>query len=120
MNRNTVAAELYTTYCAAVGGVNFNGDPLPTWDEFSTDEGKAKQVNAWLAMADAALEPVKSLLNALCPLTVLIPTLMDAINLDMDTSFQVSRVNDPEVLYDVTLAQLIDNARKAIEQTSES
>ena len=45
------AGELYTHYCKAVGGVAFNGDPLPTWDEFIADPKKTKQANAWLAVA---------------------------------------------------------------------
>lgn len=32
INRETVAKELYETYCTAVGGVAFNGDKLPDWE----------------------------------------------------------------------------------------
>lgn len=69
-----MADQLYTLYCASVGGVAHNGDPLPTWDEFSGDPKKEKQVFGWLrvgqsavarvelavraAVADAAQEPV--------------------------------------------------------------
>ena len=56
INREIVAEELYTTYCAAVGGFAFNGDPLPTWVEFSTDPLKTKQSEAWLAAADRAMD----------------------------------------------------------------
>lgn len=49
------ASHLYTIYCAAVGGVAFNCDPLPTWAEFAADPFKAKQANAWRAVATAAL-----------------------------------------------------------------
>ena len=42
-----VAALLYTTYSEAVGGVAFNGDKLPTWEEFSADPAKKKQADAW-------------------------------------------------------------------------
>lgn len=52
----TLAKELYTAYCAAVGGVAFNGDPLPDWETFSTDMNKVKQSNAWLAAAKRAME----------------------------------------------------------------
>ena len=45
------AGELYTTYCEAVGGKAFNGDPLPSWEQFQTDPTKEKQVKAWLAVA---------------------------------------------------------------------
>jgi hypothetical protein len=56
INRETVAKAIYTTYCAAVGGKAFNGDPLPDWETFSADETKQVQVNAWLAAADRAIE----------------------------------------------------------------
>lgn len=55
INRELVAKELYTTYCAAVGGVAFNGDALPDWETFSADSSKEKQSNAWLAAADRAM-----------------------------------------------------------------
>lgn len=42
---------LYETYCEQVGGVAFNGDKLPTWEQFSADPTKQKQVNAWHAVA---------------------------------------------------------------------
>lgn len=56
INRESVAKDLYETYCAAVGGVAFNRDPLPKWDEFRNDEKKQKQAEAWLATADRAME----------------------------------------------------------------
>lgn len=46
-----LAGELYTIYCAAVGGVAFNGEPLPDWEAFRADPAKGKQVNGWLALA---------------------------------------------------------------------
>lgn len=49
------AALLYQTYCAAVGGLAFNGDPLPDWETFASDPGKTKQVDAWLAVARQSL-----------------------------------------------------------------
>lgn len=55
INRDIVAEELYTTYCAAVGGVAFNGDPLPDWATFAADPAKTKQSEAWLATADRAM-----------------------------------------------------------------
>lgn len=45
------AGHFYETYCKAVGGVAFNGDPLPSWAEFRADTEKLKQSNAWLAVA---------------------------------------------------------------------
>ena len=54
-----LAGQLYTCYCQSVGGKAFNGDPLPTWDEFSADPAKAKQRQAWV---DVAAEAVNQLL----------------------------------------------------------
>lgn len=52
---NKIAGTLYETYCRAVGGVAFNGDKLPSWDEFSKDPTKTKQSDAWREVARAAL-----------------------------------------------------------------
>lgn len=51
-----VADDLYTVYCTAVGGVAFNGDPLPTWAEFVAHPDKQKQAAAWRAVASHVLE----------------------------------------------------------------
>jgi|AntRauTorcE11897_2_1112592.scaffolds.fasta_scaffold57136_2 hypothetical protein len=56
ISREYVAGELYRVYCEAVGGIAFNGDPLPDWDTFYSDESKQKQSNAWLEAADRAME----------------------------------------------------------------
>lgn len=53
---DAIAGRLYTVYCRAVGGIAFNGDKLPTWEEFSTDPSKEKQAKAWLAVAMATLD----------------------------------------------------------------
>jgi hypothetical protein len=45
------AGVLYDAYCANVGGVAFNGDPLPNWETFRSDPAKLKQVEAWRAIA---------------------------------------------------------------------
>ena len=50
-----LAGELYETYCQSVGGKAFNGDPLPSWADFSKDPAKQKQVEGWVAVANAAL-----------------------------------------------------------------
>lgn len=48
----------YEAYCAGVGGVSFNGDPLPTWEQLVeasiTDVKKARIVTAWNMAAAAA------------------------------------------------------------------
>lgn len=56
INEYIVAERLYTTYCQAVGGVNFKGDPLPDWEEFYNDESKRVQSTAWLKTAEAAMD----------------------------------------------------------------
>lgn len=50
-----LAEKMYDAYCAAVGGVAFNGDKLPAWKEFEADLTKAKQVAGWLKAALVAL-----------------------------------------------------------------
>ena len=47
-----LAKKAYETYCEAVGGVAFNGYKLPTWEEFSSNESKQKQANAWLKVGE--------------------------------------------------------------------
>lgn len=45
------AERMYESYCVAVGGKAFNGDPLPTWRQFRDDPTKLKQSEAWVAIA---------------------------------------------------------------------
>jgi len=51
-----IAGQLYETYCAAVGGKAYNGDPLPSWNAFLADASKKKQSDAWIEVARAAAE----------------------------------------------------------------
>ena len=51
-----LAGTLYDNYCMAVGGCAWNGDNLPTWDEFRGDETKNKQSDAWIQVAIVATE----------------------------------------------------------------
>jgi hypothetical protein len=46
----------YTAYCKAVGGVAFNGDPLPAWEVMVKDPTKVKIVRAWVEGADAVID----------------------------------------------------------------
>lgn len=46
---------LYSVYCEAVGGVAFNGDPLPGWADFAADPNKQKQADAWRSVAEQSL-----------------------------------------------------------------
>ena len=46
-----LAGLLYAAYSEEVGGVNFRGDALPTWEEFSMDSTKTKQTEGWIAVA---------------------------------------------------------------------
>jgi hypothetical protein len=50
------AGDLYGTYCKAVGGIAFNGDPLPSWEQFRADPSKKKQSDAWWQVACRAYE----------------------------------------------------------------
>lgn len=56
INKYIVAEIIYTEYCRSVGGVSYNGDPLPNWEEFSNDPEKTKQANAWLDAAQKAID----------------------------------------------------------------
>jgi hypothetical protein len=51
-----IAEDLYTLYCEAVGGVNFQGDPLPNWTSFRNDSKKKKQSDAWIVVAKRVME----------------------------------------------------------------
>lgn len=51
-----LAYIMYDTYCEAVGGKAFNGDPLPGSKEFFSDESKSKQSKAWIATAEVAID----------------------------------------------------------------
>lgn len=50
-----LAREAYDVYCAAVGGKAWNGQPLPTAEEFFTDSAKKLQADAWRAVAEYML-----------------------------------------------------------------
>ena len=57
INIDQLAGEMYSEYCAAVGGKAFNGDPLPTWEYFCADDlTKKKQIAAWIKVAEHARE----------------------------------------------------------------
>ncbi len=55
-NLEQTAGVLYSTYCGALGGFAFNGDPLPSWETFRADPAKQKQSDAWVATAEKAFE----------------------------------------------------------------
>ncbi len=56
-----LAGELYEIYCAEVGGKAWNGDPLPSWKEFRADPIKTLQSDAWVMVADKAVQKVSRL-----------------------------------------------------------
>lgn len=60
MSIDDLAGDLYARYCERVGGKAFNGDPLPTWDEFRNDPNKRVQANAWVAVAARAIAVLSS------------------------------------------------------------
>ena len=49
------AGHMYNVYCAAVGGKDASGAPLPDWAAFRADPANLPQVNAWLAVAQVKL-----------------------------------------------------------------
>jgi hypothetical protein len=49
-----LACLLYETYCRAVGGKAFNGDPLPRWIVFAADPAKRVQADGWRKVAEKA------------------------------------------------------------------
>jgi len=51
-----LAEIMYEEYNKAVGGKAFNGDPLPSWEDFYPHPDKQKQVNGWIASAKAAMK----------------------------------------------------------------
>jgi hypothetical protein len=53
-NSEDLARVAYTTYCAAVGGVSYNGDPLPSWEQQRGREDQ-KIPDAWVAAANAVV-----------------------------------------------------------------
>jgi len=55
-DRKDLAEMLYEAYCQAVGGVAYDGKPLPKWAEFVLDPAKQKQAQGWLKVADCALD----------------------------------------------------------------
>lgn len=56
INEEQIAGELYESYCRAVGGKAFNGDPLPDWTTFRSDPSKQKQSDAWVETARRAMQ----------------------------------------------------------------
>lgn len=56
MNEKPYAQELYGAYCAAVGGKAYNGQPLPSAQEFWDDPTKTAQAKAWEAVAEKAMK----------------------------------------------------------------
>lgn len=54
-DKEQFACKLYDVYCEAVGGKAWDGRPLPTSEEFFYDATKAKQADAWRAVAEFAL-----------------------------------------------------------------
>ena len=51
----TWVSQMYFVYCREVGGVAYDGNPLPDWETFKNDPAKKKQCHAWYAMGKAAL-----------------------------------------------------------------
>jgi len=60
MKRANVAGRLYDEYCKAVGGLAYDGKPLPVWHVFYSDSAKRKQANAWIHIAGLAEDIIKT------------------------------------------------------------
>lgn len=54
-----LAQRAYETYCEAVGGVAFNGDPLPTWEQQRARDDQ-KIPDAWVAVAQELAASVEA------------------------------------------------------------
>lgn len=63
LDTEAVAGILYDAYCAKVGGKAFNGDDLPTWKVFRADPSKRKQSDAWVVVAETAIETLDKYLR---------------------------------------------------------
>jgi len=50
------AKDAYEVYSEAVGGVNFQGDALPGWEEYRNDPTKTKTLQGWLAVGKFVIE----------------------------------------------------------------
>lgn len=55
MNVEKIARQFYDNYCLAVGGLAFNGDPLPKSEEFFEDPSKKLQADAWRGVAQNSI-----------------------------------------------------------------
>ncbi len=49
-----IAAQLYGTYCDALGGLAYDLQPFPSWTGLRSDPAKRRQTSAWLAVAALA------------------------------------------------------------------
>jgi hypothetical protein len=56
--KEQLAGQMYDAYCAAVGGLAFNGCKLPSWKEFAADPNKVKQADGWRTAAQAAIDEI--------------------------------------------------------------
>jgi hypothetical protein len=58
-----LAQKAYDKYSKGVGGKAFNGDPLPSWDDFAADPSKKKQVQGWLDVGQFIYDQTVSVLE---------------------------------------------------------
>jgi len=63
LDTEAIAGILYDAYCAKVGGKAFNGDDLPTWKTFRADPSRTKQSDAWVVVAETAIDTLRRLLT---------------------------------------------------------
>ena len=53
-----IAKELYETYNEAVGGKDYRGEPLPTWQDFRSNPDKKRTSDGWVAMGALVVDMV--------------------------------------------------------------
>lgn len=57
-DKENLARAMYDTYCEAVGGKAWNGQPLPGSGEFFADPAKKVQADGWRAAAATATDHI--------------------------------------------------------------
>lgn len=65
---NKFAKLSYEAYSKGVGGVAYNGDPLPTWEEILADPSKEKIVLGWKSVAKIIRIKMSSTLSGILEL----------------------------------------------------
>lgn len=117
----TVEAEarlFYDDYCESVGGVAFNGDPLPPASEFFEDPKKQLQANAYRhateRLYDRAAHEVEKVVEDLSNGGKLTPELQEVL----DNTPELTK-DDVEELGDAIRAAESDDSNNTLDESSE-